>query len=130
MTIYYDVVISREAEEIFEFTISCGESLLLYGADDFAQILSWINLVDLSLEVVPVCRESLHVCLDWNGTNRERVEVALSILRDAGQKLHSPLYASLLTPSPAYRMLIERIRNVNLFPASTSIPDAFNVFLV
>ncbi len=107
----YDVIIPREAEEIFEFTIGGGESLVLYGAEDFGEILSWINLVDLSLEVVPSCRESLHACLDWFGTNRERVEVSLSILRDARAKINDPLYAALLNPSTEYRMLAERVRD-------------------
>lgn len=109
MPIYYDVVLPREAEEVLDFTISCGKTLLLYGAGDFSEILSWINLADLALEILPSCRESLNSCLDWNATNRERVEVALSILRDAMSKVHNPLYSTLLHPSEAYRMLTERI---------------------
>ncbi len=109
MPIYYDVVVPREAEEILDFTIQQGESLLLYGAGDFSEILSWINLADLALEILPSCRESLNSCLDWNATNRMRVEVALSILRDAMGKIYSPLYSALLHPSEAYLMLTERI---------------------
>ena len=109
MSFYYDIVAPHEAEEILNYTIDGGESLLLYGADDFGQILSWINLADLSLELIPSCRESLNSCLDWDGTNRERVEVALSILRDARQKLHDPFYTTLRNPSDAYWMLIERV---------------------
>jgi hypothetical protein len=109
MPIYYDVVIPREAEEILDFTIQRGESLLLYGVGDFSEILSWINLADLALEIIPSCRESLNSCLDWNATNRERVEVALSILRDAMGKVRNPLYGALLNPSMEYLMLIERI---------------------
>jgi hypothetical protein len=51
----------------------------------------------------------LHECLDWFGTNRQRVEVALTVLRDARQKLHSRIHASLLRPSKEYRILIERV---------------------
>ena len=109
MPIYYDVVVPREAEEIFDFTITGGESLLHYGVDDFSEIVSWINLADLALELVPSCRESLHTCIDWYGTNRERVEVALSILRDARTKVNDPLYGALLHPSKDYRMLMERV---------------------
>lgn len=109
MPIYYDVVVPREAEEILNFTIQQGETLLLYGAGDFSEILSWINLADLALEILPSCRESLNSCLDWNATNRMQVEVALSILRDAIGKVHNPLYSALLHPSEAYRMLVERI---------------------
>jgi hypothetical protein len=108
-TLNCNIVIRREAEEILDFTIQQGESLLLYGAEDFGVILSWINLADLSLEVIPSFRDSLHECLDWFGTNRQRVEVALTILRDARQKLHSRIHASLLRPSKEYRMLIERL---------------------
>jgi hypothetical protein len=109
MAIYYDVVIPRQAQAVLDYTIDGGESLLLYGTEDFGQILTWINLADLSLEVVPTCRESLNNCLDWFSTNRERVEVGLSILRDARQKLHDPLHASLFKPSLAYQMLIESV---------------------
>lgn len=109
MSIYYDVIVPREAEEALEYTISGGEDLLLYGVDDFSEILSWINLVDVTLEVVPACRESLHLCLDWFSSNRERVEVSLTILRDARGKIRDPLYAALLNPSKEYRVLIERV---------------------
>jgi hypothetical protein len=105
----HNIVIAREAEEILDFTIQQGEFLLLYGAGDFSEILSWINLADLSLEVVPSCQESLNSCLDWFGANRQRVEVALTILRDARQKLHSRIHASLRNPSKDYRILIERV---------------------
>jgi hypothetical protein len=108
-TLNYNIVIRREAEEILNFTIQLGESLLQYGVEDFGEILSWINLADLALEVVPSCRDSLHGCLDWFGTNRQRVEVALTILRDGRQKLRARIHASLLGPSKEYRMLIERV---------------------
>jgi len=106
---YYDVVLPREAEAVLNYTISGGESLLLYGVEDFSEILSWINLADLSLEFVPSCRESLHTCIDWYGTNRERVEVTLTILRDARTKVHNPRHAALLNPEEAHRMLVERV---------------------
>ena len=106
---YYDIVLPHEAEEVLDYTISGGESLLLYGAEDFSEILSWINLADLSLEFVPSCRESFHCCIDWYGTNRERVEVALTILRDARTKVHKPLYFGLYRPTREYWMLIERV---------------------
>ena len=109
MPIDYDLVVPREAKEVLNFTIQVGQSLLQYGVEDFGEILSWINLADLSLEVIPSCRESLNSCLDWNATNRERVQVALSILRDARGKVHNPLYAALLHPSESYRMLMERV---------------------
>jgi hypothetical protein len=109
MSLYYNTVAPHESKEVFDYTISGGEDLLIFGVDDFSQIVSWINLVDLTLEVVPTCRESLHTCLNWFGTNRERVELSLTILRDARKKLHNPLYVSLLSPSPTYRMLIERL---------------------
>jgi hypothetical protein len=105
----YDVIIPREAEEVFDYTISGGESLLLYGVEDFSEIVSWINLADLTLEFVPSCRESLHTCIDWFGSNRERVEVTLAILRDARSKVHDFRYAALLGPSRKHRMLIERV---------------------
>jgi hypothetical protein len=98
-----------EAEEVFDYTISGGESLLLFGVEDFSEIVSWINLADLTLEFVPSCRESLHACLDWYGTNRGRVEVTLAILRDARSKVHDFRYAALLGPSRQHRMLIERV---------------------
>jgi len=119
MPTYYDVVLPREAEEVLDFTISCGKTLLLYGADDFSEILSWINLADLALEILPSCRESLNSCLDLNATNRVRVEFALSILRDAMSKVHNPLYTTLLSPSEAYRMLVERISDGS--PVSRSL---------
>ncbi|MGO9570403.1 MAG: hypothetical protein ACLP5H_22960 [Desulfomonilaceae bacterium] len=106
---YYDIVAPREAEEVLNYTIDGGESLVLYGADDFGQILSWINLADLALEFIPSCRESLHTCIDWFGSNRERVEVGLSILRDARAKVHNPLYFGLYQPTTEYQMLIERV---------------------
>jgi hypothetical protein len=109
MPTYYDVVAPREAQAVLDYTIDGGESLLIYGTEDFGQILTWINLADLSLELVPTCRESLNECLDWFSTNRERVEVALTILRDARHKIHDSRSASLFKPSPAYRMLIERV---------------------
>lgn len=105
----YDVVAPREAEEILNYTIDGGESLLIYGVDDFSEILSWINLTDLALEFIPSCRDSLHTCLDWFGTNRERVEVGLSILRDARSKIYNPLYFGLYEPSTEYQMLVERV---------------------
>jgi|WetSurMetagenome_2_1015567.scaffolds.fasta_scaffold397404_2 hypothetical protein len=109
MSEYYDVVVPREAEAILDFTIQAGESLLTQGVADFGEILSWINIADLSLEVVPSCRESLNSCLDWNGTNGQRVDIALSILRDAMSKIDNPLYSALLRPSEAYLMLIDRV---------------------
>lgn len=109
MSIHYDVVIPREAEEVFDYTINGGESLLLYGVEDFSEIVSWINLADLALELVPSCRESLLTCIDWFGTNRQRVEVCLSVLRDARAKINDPLYAALLNPSKEYRMLMDRV---------------------
>jgi hypothetical protein len=118
-TLNCNIVIRREAEEILDFTIQQGQSLLLYGAEDFGVILSWINLVDLTLEAVPSCRESLHECIDWFGTNRQRVEVALTILRDARQKLHTRIHASLPSPSKDYRMLIERV-----VPGSAYLSDS------
>jgi hypothetical protein len=105
----YDVVAPREAEEILDYTIDGGESLLLYGVDDLSEIVSWLNLTDLALEFIPSCRESLHTCLDWFGTNRERVEVGLSILRDARGKIYNPLYFGLYEPTTEYQMLIERV---------------------
>jgi hypothetical protein len=105
----YDVVIPREAEEILDFTIQQGESLLRYGAEDFGQILTRLNLADLTLEIIPSCRESLYECLDWFATNRERIETALAILRDATTRVHNPLYAALLHPSDDYRALMERV---------------------
>jgi hypothetical protein len=110
MSIYYDVVvIPREAEQALDYTIQAGESLVLYGADDFGQVLSWLNLADLALEFVPSCRESLHECIDWFGTHRARVELTLSILRDARTKVHDPLHFGLYEPTAEYRMLIERV---------------------
>jgi hypothetical protein len=117
-TLNCNIVIRREAEEILDFTIQLGESLLQYGAEDFGEILSWINLVDLTLEAVPSCRESLHECLDWFGTNKERVQLALTILRDAQQKLYGPLYMSLPAPSPEYRMLIAKLSDESLVSVS------------
>ena len=109
MSIYsYDFVTPTEAREVLDYTITGGDSLLRYGVEDFGQIMSWINLADLALEIVPSCRASLNVCLDWYATNRERVEVTLTVLRDARDKAHSPLYADFLNPSQAYRMLMER----------------------
>ncbi len=105
----YDMVVPHEAEEILNYTIDGGESLLLYGVDDFSEIVGWINLADLSLEFVPSCRESLHTCIDWFATNRERVEVALAILRDARRKIYNPLYFGVYQPTTAYLMLIERV---------------------
>jgi hypothetical protein len=105
----YNIVIAREAEEILDFTIQQGESLLLYGVEDFGEILSWIHLADLALETLPSCRESLNSCLDRNATNRYRVEVAISILRDAMGKVRNPLYGALVNPSMEYLILIERI---------------------
>jgi hypothetical protein len=113
MPIYYDVVVQREAQAVLDFAISGGEALLLYGVDDSSEILNWINLADLALEIIPLCRESLHSCVDSYSTNRERVQVALSILRDATEKVNDPLYATLLHPSTDYRMLVEGISNVS-----------------
>jgi len=104
-----DFVIPCEAERVFDYTINGGEALLMFGVDDFGQILSWVNLADLALELVPSCRESLHSCVDWYATNRERVEITLTILRDARSKVHDLRYAALLGPSKEHRMLIERV---------------------
>ena len=112
----YDVVVPEEAEVVFEYTITAGESLLLYGVEDFSQILSWLNVADLSLELVPSCRDSFRSCFDWDGTNRERVEIALSILRDARKKIHNPLYAALLHPSRDYWILMERVSGRSVGP--------------
>ena len=129
MSIHYYVVLTSEAEDVLDFTIIEGESLLTYGVEDFSQIMSWINLADLSLELMPSCRESLNSCLDWDATNRERVEVALSVLRDARRKLDNPLYTVLLNPSRVYRMLIERIcdrRRVFSSPRNPARPSGLS----
>lgn len=120
----YDVVVPRQAEEVLDYTITGGESLLLYGVDDFSEIVGWINLADLTLELVPSCRESLHTCIDWYGTNRERVEVTLAILRDARNKVHNPLYFALYQPSTAYRMLVERVCGSRASSASPYHPTS------
>ena len=105
----YDVVAPREAEEVLNYTIDGGESLLLYGVDDFSEILSWINLADLSLEFIPSCRDSLHTCLDWYRHEQGTSRGGLSILRDARSKIYNPLYFGLYEPSTEYQMLVERV---------------------
>ena len=125
MSIHYDVVIPREAEEVLNYTISGGESLVLFGVDNFSEILSWLNLADLALEFVPSCRESLYTCLDWFGTNRDRVEVTLTILRDARTKVHNPRYFGLYRPTREYRMLIERVCGGRTDPRTIRGPEVF-----
>jgi len=119
-----DFVIPCEAEEVIDYTINGGESLLLYGVDDFSEIVSWINLADLTLEFVPSCRESLHACIDWYATNRERVELTLAILRDARSKVHDLRYAALLGPSRKHRMLVERVCGRGAVPGKPCHPTA------
>lgn len=127
---HYDVVLPSEAESCLDYTISGGESLLLYGVDDFGQILSWLNLADLSLEFVPSCRDSLNTCIDWFGTNRDRVEVAMTILRDARSKVHNLRYFGLYKPSTEYRMLIQRVCGKKKEAAPRTIQNTPRVFLL
>ena len=74
--------------------------------------MSWLNLGHLSLEYVPSCQSSLDsLCLDGRGSNRQVVEIGLSILRDGLRKVHSPCYFSLSGPSEAYQALVRFYRN-------------------
>jgi hypothetical protein len=99
-----------ESENVIHCAISEGETLLNYGTGDLSEIVSWFNLAQVALEMVPACLDSLQtLCFDWRQSNRERVEIAVSILRDAARKIRNPLYFGVYEPSPEYRMLIERV---------------------
>ena len=107
-----NIIFVQEAEEVLEATVERGESLLLNGVDHFSDVMSWLNLAHLSLEFVPSCQSSFDsLCLDDRGSNREIVEIGLSILRDAVKKAHSPLYFSLSPPSHDYQALVRFYHN-------------------
>jgi hypothetical protein len=77
------------------------------GVDHVSEVMGWFNLAHLSLEYVPSCQSSLTLlCLDGRGSNKQLVELGLSILRDAVNKIHSPVYFSLAPPSEPYRALV------------------------
>jgi hypothetical protein len=101
------IIFVEEAEEVLQATIQRGESLLLKGVDHVSEVMSWFNLSHLSLEYVPSCQHSLTLlCLDGCGSNRQLVEIGLSILRDALNKIHSPVFFSLAPPSEEYQALV------------------------
>jgi hypothetical protein len=102
-----NIIFVQEAEEVLEATVQRGESLLVNGVDHFSDVMSWLNLAHLSLEFVPSCQSSFDsLCLDGRGSNREIVEIGLSILRDGLRKIHSPVYFSLSPPSHDYQALV------------------------
>ena len=102
-----NIIFVQEAEEVMKATIERGEFLLMNGVDHFSDVMSWLNLAHLSLEVVPSCQSSFNsLCVEGDGSNRQSVEIGLSILRDAVKKIHSPIYFSLTSPSEAYQSLV------------------------
>jgi len=102
-----NIIFVQEAEEVLAATVQRGESLLLNGIDHFSDVMSWLNLAHLSLEYVPSCQGSFDsLCLDGRGSNRDILEIGLSILRDAVKKVHSPVYFSLSPPSHDYQALV------------------------
>lgn len=102
-----DIIYVLEAEEVLKATIQRGESLLQNGVDHFSDVMSWLNLAGVSLELVPVCQRSFNsLCFYEHRTNRQIVEIGLSILRDALAKIHSPIYFSFNSPSEEYKALV------------------------
>ena len=101
------IIDAQEAERVLEATIQRGESLLQNGVDHLSDVMSWLNLAAVSLELVPVCQRSFNsLCFYEHRTNRQIVEVGLSILRDALTKIHSPIYFSFDSPSEEYKALV------------------------